>query len=463
MTNGKSAHGRAPKADDGAEGDAPRPKAPTPYAEVARSKTAPLKFSDAYLKTLRPPSGKREFVQFEACGSGLGVRASASGRVGFIVQLKLKGGGRWRETLGPWGKLTVKQARALVQKRAFDDEAGVDLAKQLADEITKARMSAKARKFTLRALLDRWRDEHLAGQRPSYAVRAYGNVTRVFAALLDKPAGAITKPEVRDAVARVRGEGKRAVARLAAAALLSALRWSVSQDLLQASPIEGLTLPPREPPRERVLDPGEARRIYRAAAQLGYPGGPFVRLLMLTAARRAEIAALEWTEIKDGGGADAGDEGGGFAVELPSARTKTGAPHRVPLSAAALDVIEDCKRHRVLGCKFVFSSDARRGFNNFARVKARLDRALANDGGPAMESWTLHDFRRSAVTTLAAMGHDPTVIDLLLGHQPTKLSAIARVYQKFDHGPARAKALADWAEHLTRPGAEVVALGARAR
>jgi hypothetical protein len=67
------------------------------------------------------------------------------------------------------------------------------------------------------------------------------------------------------------------------------------------------------------------------------------------------------------------------------------------------------------------------------------------------------------VTALAALGFDPTVIDLLLGHAPTKLSPVARVYQRFEHAPTRRRALEAWAKHLTQPGAEVVDLKTHAK
>jgi hypothetical protein len=79
-------------------------------------KQARFRFTDSYLQKLKVPPGKREVTVFEA-NTGLGVRASATGHVSFIVQLRLKNGRRWRETLGAYGKLTVETARADVGRR----------------------------------------------------------------------------------------------------------------------------------------------------------------------------------------------------------------------------------------------------------------------------------------------------------------------------------------------------------
>jgi integrase len=414
------------------------------HGENGGRKTTPPRFSDTYLRALRPPPDRRELIQFEA-GTGLGVRVSKA-NVSFIVQLKLKDGTRWRETLGAYGKLTVEAAREAAQALAGDIAKGVDLHKARADVVAAARAREETKKFTLRALVDCWCSKHLVARRPGYARRAASGVERAFAGLLDRPAALIAKPEVREALDRVSVESGPGAARQAGAQALAAYRWAVSEDLLQANPLDSLKLPPLTPPRERILNDDEARRVYAAACRLPYPGGAYVRLLMLTGCRRAEIAGLRWEEIV------ADDDEGRKALELPPERMKAGKPHRVPLSAAALDTLRDCQR--VVGCAYVFSSDGWRAINNFDRLKKQLDEEVSD---PPLKHWTFHDLRRTLVTTLAAKGFDPVVIDLLLGHQPSKLTPIARIYQKFEHAATRRKALETWAEHLTRSSSEVVA------
>ena len=107
----------------------------------------------------------------------------------------------------------------------------------------------------------------------------------------------------------------------------------------------------------------------------------------------------------------------------------------------------------------MFTSDGWRPFGNFARLKAWVDAAIGEEGAP-IENWRLHDFRRTLVSTLAAkpFRFDPITLDLLLGHQPSQLSPVARIYQKEKHLDARRAALEAWAKHLTMPSAEVVTL-----
>ncbi len=227
----------------------------------------------------------------------------------------------------------------------------------------------------MKDLVEAWRSKHLiVNRRPSYAKRAPRAIELTFESLLKRPATAITADEARKA--RIAAEDKRGVAaaRFAAAALIAAYHWAVAQGRLKASPIDGLALPSATPGRDRVLTVAEIRRVWAAACRLPYPGGPFVRLLMLTGARRSEIAGLKRAEIVEG-------DTGLKTIELGPERTKTDARHVIPLADAALDVLAACPRFS--GCEYVFSSDGWRGINNFDRLKLALDAEIAADGGAA--------------------------------------------------------------------------------
>ena len=66
-------------------------------------------------------------------------------------------------------------------------------------------------------------------------------------------------------------------------------------------------------------------------------------------------------------------------------------------------------------------------------------------------------FGGSVVSTLAAkpFRYNPVTLDLLLGHQPSTLSPVARIYQREQHHDDRREALAAWAKHLIQPPATV--------
>ena len=429
-----------------------------------KAKPRGFRFTDAFIKKITGRldeylNGRREVIQFEAA-TGLGVRVSQTGQISFIVQLKLKDGSRHRETLGGYGKLTIESARAAAQALAGKIAIGIDPRAEAREKADKEAADARAKaeqdaidRLTLRVMIDQWRRKHLNGKRPSYAIRAFRNVERTFASLLDTPAASITRPQVR---AILSGEELApAAARNAAVSLKAAYQWALEGcDLLAQNPLNGLKLPGQMSERDRTLSIGEARLIYAAAGKLDYPAKHFVRLLMLTGARRGEIAGLRWDEIVTA-------EDGARAIVLPGNRTKTGSSHFIPLSGEALKVIGECVR--VVGCKYILSSDGHQPFANFTRAKAWLDEELGGDEGAQLPHWTFHDFRRTLVSTLAGkpFRFSPIMLDLLLGHSPSQLSAIAKIYQREAHLDDRRDAIEQWARHLLQQPAAVTKMPKR--
>jgi integrase len=397
----------------------------------AKQPKRPKKFTDAFLAGLKPTGDARAVTLFEAGGSGLGVRASRSGKIAFIAQLAIPDDKRrWRETIGTWGGMTIADARALVAKMALDMRLGVDLHKQRAEAEAAKADDAEERKFTLKDLVEAWRSKHLiVNRRPSYAKRAPRAIELTFESLLKRPATAITADEARKA--RIAAEDKRGVAaaRFATAALIAACHWAVKQGRLKASPIDGLSLPSAQPGRDRVLSVAEIRRV----------------------------AGLKRAEIVEG-------DTGLKTIELGPERTKTGARHVIPLAEAALDVLAACPRFS--GCEYVFSSDGWRAINNFDRLKLALDAEIAADGSPPplkeMPYWVFHDLRHTIVTHLSGEafnggeGFDPIVLDKLLGHQPAQLRGMAKRYNHQEFLPARRRALTAWADFVAREPAPVV-------
>ena len=124
----------------------------------------------------------------------------------------------------------------------------------------------------------------------------------------------------------------------------------------------------------------------------------------------------------------------------------------------------------------VFSTTGKTPISGFSRFKQALDAAIvaqrvaaaegAGVGAEPLAPYVLHDFRRTGVSTLAALGFDSIVADKLLNHQPAKLRGVASVYQRHDFAPERARALDGWALFCARPalvGANVSQLGPVAR
>jgi integrase len=200
--------------------------------------------------------------------------------------------------------------------------------------------------------------------------------------------------------------------------------------MVAANPFTGLPIPTGSTARDRVLSNDELRRVWTAAYSMPEPWGPLLRLLMLTLVRREEAAGMKWSELSS----DL------LTWTIPATRMKRGQAHVVALPEAAQDALRAVTR--VGGQDLVFSTTGRTPVSGFSKAKAALDQLSG------VTDWRLHDLRRTGVSALAAMGFDSIVADKLLGHQPGKLSAVARVYQRHDFAAERKAALAAWAAHV---------------
>jgi integrase len=78
-----------------------------------------------------------------------------------------------------------------------------------------------------------------------------------------------------------------------------------------------------------------------------------------------------------------------------------------------------------------------------------------------MEPFTIHDFRRTARTHLAALGVDPHIAERCLNH---KIYGVEGIYNRHAYFNERRDALAKWAaviDACETPGQNVVSLGGR--
>lgn len=200
-----------------------------------------------------------------------------------------------------------------------------------------------------------------------------------------------------------------------------------------------------------MLDLNEVAAIWHASAALGPVWRPFVRALILTAQRRGEVAEAQWGDLK------------GDTYKIPASRTKTGKPHIVHLSAPVIAELDVMRADRERGVDLVFTHNNATPISGFSKVKRRVDELSG------VSDWTYHDLRTAFASHMAESGESEGVVDRVLNHAASgsKVSIVARVYQRSALLPQRARCLDRWADMVLRAagekeGAEVVQIGAGA-
>jgi integrase len=371
------------------------------------------------------PTPKSDVVYWDTASPGFGVKVTPKGRKVFLVLYRTGGvGSRLRKyTIGPYGRVTLHQARVAAQKVFAAKLEGRDPA-------------AEKREAKRRIVADRVDDllEAFIAQRLSQN-RSAAEISRLLRREVGMPwAGRsiheIGKRDVVEVISAIEQRGAPAAANKTLKAIKTFLRWCVGRAVLDQSPAESVPLPSKEVARDRVLDDNELANVILAARKIGGPYGGIVELLALTGQRREEVARLQWEEL------DLAQR----AWTLPKSRTKNAKAHVVHLSEQSIAVLARADRPG----PYVFSLLGTKPFQEFSRAKRRLDQLSGVTG------WRLHDLRRTCVSGIARLGVAPHVADKILNHQAGTISGVAAVYQRHEFLLERKEALDRWGAHVAQ-------------
>ena len=207
--------------------------------------------------------------------------------------------------------------------------------------------------------------------------------------------------------------------------------WAVGRGIIEVSPAAAIRPPAKEKSRDRVLEAQELQQFWKATEELSFPFEPFFRLLALTAQRRGEVSNIRWEDINF-------DD---RLWTLPADATKPGRLHDVPLSDAAVELLQSLPRFKG---PFLFTTNGgQRPIGGFSKAKILLDSKMNVEVG-----WRIHDLRRTAATWMAGHGVPPHVLSAILNHSPGSSQGVTAIYNRFRYVEERRVALEAWSTHL---------------
>ena len=409
------------------------------------------KITDLFVERVKPPvQGRAEY--FDATFGGLALRVTETGHKSWSLYCRMDGRQR-RFTIGTYPAIKPAQARREASAALERVRQGVDPT----EEKRQRRLVTSAEPDTFATALQ----DYLDRTSRNVAPRTFNEIKRVLEreflpAWPSRSIGSITRGDINRIIDSIAARGADVQANRALAYLRTLFAWTVERGRLPVSPATGMKLPAREQARDRVLTDDELRWLWLACEAIEWPFGPLVKLLLLTAQRREEVAGIERAELDL--------EKGIWA--MPREKAKNNRAHAVQLSAAALNVLNSLPQ---IGNRFVFTASGTAPVSGFSRAKRRLDEAMLaakrDELGPDREPiphWTLHDLRRTAATGLARLNFPPHVVDKVLNHSGGTIRGVAAVYNRFEYLEERRAALETWGrfvEKLVAPApANVVTL-----
>ena len=370
--------------------------------------------------------------------STLYLNIARGGSKSWIQRIAI-GGRRHDIGLGPFPVVGLAEAR----RRAFANRVAIaERRDPLADKRrAKVPTFREAAVQTFEANRPRWRNNKTT------ANWMQGMEKRVFPAIGDMPVDRIGREDVLRILTPVWTE-KPEIARKLRERIRATLRWAQAhghvENNVAGEAISGaLPAMPRIKAHFRALPYQEVAAALETVEASGatLAGKVCFRFLVLTACRSGEARGAMWGEIN----LDARE------WRIPASRMKGKAEHRVPLSDAAMDVLDQA---RTLddGSGLIFPSPARRGrpMSDMALTAVLRRTGLA-------ERTVVHGFRsafRDFASERTSAPH--AVMELSLAHAVG--SAVEQAYARSDLLEKRRALMQRWADFVTASGAKVVAI-----
>jgi integrase len=336
--------------------------------------------TDRFCATAKARDGEVQSDYFDTQVSGLALRVSGWGRKSWTLHYSLDGK-RKRLTFGTYPTLGLGGART----RA--DEIKADVATGATPQLIAG--------DTLRGICDEYMRRE-GGKLRSAAKRKSVLERHVYPTLGSRPIAEIRRIEIVRLLDRIEESSGPETATQALAIVRKIMNWYATRSDDFRSPIvRGMARTnPSERARDRILSDDELRKIWRTAEGCGV-FGLYLRFLLLTAARRSEVAAMTWAEID------------GNDWLLPAARNKTGVDLVRPLSRASQDILEGLPK--AVGSVWSTNGGVR-AISDFSGFKSKLDAASGVKG------WRLHDLRRTARSLMSRAGVPTDHAERCLGH-----------------------------------------------
>jgi len=384
-----------------------------------------MRLTEKSIRNLACPVGMAERSYWCDELPGFALRIRSSGAVSWIAQYAKDGATR-RVTLGAPDVVSLGAARAAARQILAAAKIGGDPAKERAERREQAANTVGS---LIPAFLDRQRKR----LKPRSLIETERHLMKHARSLHGQGIKSVDRRVIAQLLEAIERDHGAACSNSVRASLSALFTWTAQGGHRDDNPVSMTARAVENGARERVLADDELATIWSALDD-GGDYATLLKLLMLTGARRDEIARLRWSEI----------DLEAALVRLPGERTKNGRPHDVPLSPPALAILK--ARPRQDGRDFVLGTNGH-GFVDFSGARADFDQRL--DGAIA-ERWTLHDLRRTLSTRLHGQPFSvaPHVVEALLGHAAGHRSGVAGTYNKQDYLPERRDALLRWAEHV---------------
>ncbi|MGA7585108.1 MAG: tyrosine-type recombinase/integrase [Rouxiella badensis] len=346
--------------------------------------------------------------------------------------------------IGSYGDLSLAKARETVRQLSARVALGYDVAGEKKERKATAiatieaeknarKVSDLATEYFERQIIGRWKHPDILRRRIDKDINP--NIGHLRAEEV--------KPRhIDDMLQKIVARGAPTIAN-------DVLRWTrrifnygIKRHILEVNPTAAFDLSDaggQEKSRERFLNTNELLQLFSAmqtAKGFSRQNELTFKLLLLLCCRKMELCSARWEDID-------------FENAVwHLTNTKNGDEIDIPLTPNAIVWLDELK---VLSCNSEWVLPARKMQNRMIPhiAESTLPVALSKVKTQMqnVENFTLHDFRRTARTHLAALGVDPIVAERCLNH---RIKGVEGIYNRHQYFNERRIALTLWEEELNR-------------
>ncbi|MFP6713505.1 MAG: integrase arm-type DNA-binding domain-containing protein [Rhodospirillales bacterium] len=388
-----------------------------------------------FVKNLKPTD--KQVVYLCTDPKGFGIRINPNGSRTWIYNYTDKNGRRPKYKIGRYPDLELGRARTEAKKIAGMVANGEDPAKEKRED-RRARAKSSlgmnaSRPVTMEDCMELFITNRI---KVRYKPKTKADGTQIWEEeqmirkhviprIGDLEIVDFRRSDAKAMQRAITGQGGARVAVRAVDATRAALNWLADEEIVEDAPT--FRNKSTRNKRTRVLRDDEIRMLWNACDEAPRMYGAYIKMLLLTAQRRAEVAGMKWSAINE--------KEWTWTTKVKSSKAEA-IEVVVPLSPLAQQVLQSLPREG----DHVFPS--RRGdgpFSGFSSARKFVEEKLEKP----IDGWTFHDLRRTCRTNLPRLKVLPDVAEAVIGHKKQGLDA---VYNQYEYLDEKREALEKWAD-----------------
>lgn len=385
--------------------------------------------TDAAIKALKPKEKLYKIVDRD----GMYVVVQPSGAIVFRLDYRLNGR-RETLTLGRYGPAGLSLARA--REKVVDARRAISEGRSPAQEKQREKRRLQQAK-SFGQFGERWLQEARMAD-STRAMRRSIFERDILPAFRNRLLPEILPEDLRALCAKVKERGAPATAVHVRDIVKLVFAFAILHGEKVANPADevGPASIATFVPKDRSLSPAEIRimlgQIEHVATLPTIRLG--IKLILLTMVRKSELQDAVWDEV----------DFENAVWSIPKERMKRSKAHNVYLSQQMLDIfiaLKTCAGNSKYVLPSRYDADAPMSRATFNRITTAVVERAKKEGLP-LESFTVHDLRRTGSTLLNELGFNSDWIEKCLAHEDGRSSR--GIYNKAEYEHQRRHMMQEW-------------------